>query len=157
GPDAAGLHLLPTLWFRNDWSQWIAASNRAIKKPHLEQIEGPAGISTIAASHPLLGSLVLTCDGDVPLLFTENETNHERLFPGQKIESAHVKDGINDFVVNGHQHAVNPEKQGTKVAAHYQVNVGAGKTAVIRLRLSSSVREQKRQPFGKAFEALFDE
>ncbi len=157
GPDAADLHLLPTLWFRNDWSPWIAASNRAAEKPHLEQIEGPPGISTVAASHPLLGSLVLSCDGDVPLLFTENETNHERLFPGEKNESAHVKDGINDFVVNGRQHAVNPEKQGTKVAAHYQVNVGAGKTAVIRLRLSSSAREEKRQPFGKAFDTLFDE
>ena len=56
----------------------------------------------------------------------------------------HVKDGINDFVVDARQHAVNPEKQGTKVAAHYQVNVGAGQTVVIRLRLSSSVREQKR-------------
>ncbi len=157
GPDAADLHLLPTLWFRNDWSPWIAASNRAAEKPHLEQIDGPAGTSAVAASHPLLGSLVLSCDGDVPLLFTENETNHERLFPGQKNESAHVKDGINDFVVNGRQDAVNPAKQGTKVAAHYQVNVGAGKTAVIRLRLSSSVREQKRQPFGKAFDTLFDE
>ncbi len=157
GPEAADLHLLPTLWFRNDWSQWIAASNRAAEKPHLEQIEGPAGTSVVAASHPLLGSLVLACDGDVPLLFTENETNHERLFHGQKNESAHVKDGINDFVVNGHQHAVNPEKQGTKVAAHYRVTIGAGKTAVIRLRLSSSVREQKREPFGKAFDTLFDE
>jgi hypothetical protein len=157
GPDAAHLHLLPTLWFRNDWSPWIAASNRAAEKPHLEQIEGPAGTSAVAASHPLLGSFVLSCDGDVPLLFTENETNHERLFPGQQNESAHVKDGINDFVIDGRQHAVNPKKQGTKVAAHYQVNVGAGKTAVIRLRLSSSVREQKREPFGKAFETLFDE
>ena len=157
GPDAADLHLLPTLWFRNDWSQWIAASNRAAEKPHLEQIEGPAGTSAVAASHPLLGSLVLLCDGDAPLLFTENETNHELLFPGQSNESAHVKDGINDYVVNGRQHAVNPEKQGTKVAAHYRVNVGAGKTAVIRLRLSSSAREQKREPFGKAFDALFDE
>jgi hypothetical protein len=157
GPDAADLHLLPTLWFRNDWSPWIAASNRAAEKPHLEQIEGPTGTSAVAASHPLLGSFVLSCEGDVPLLFTENETNHERLFSGQKNESAHVKDGINDFVVNGRQHAVNPEKQGTKVAAHYRVNVGAGKTVVIRLRLSSSVREQKREPFGKAFDTLFDE
>jgi Mannosylglycerate hydrolase MGH1-like glycoside hydrolase domain len=157
GPDGADLHLLPTLWFRNDWSHWIAPSNRAAEKPHLEQIEGPAGISTVAASHPLLGSLLLSCDGEVPLLFTENETNHERLFRGEKNESAHVKDGINDFVVNGQQQAVNPEKQGTKVAAHYKVNVAAGETAVIRLRLSGSVREQKRQPFGTAFDTLFDE
>jgi len=157
GPDAADLHLLPTLWFRNDWSSWIAASNRAAEKPHLEQIERPAGTSAVAASHPLLGALVLSCDGDVPLLFTENETNHERLFPGQKNESAHVKDGINDFVVNGRRDAVNPKKQGTKVAAHYEVNVGAGETAVIRLRLSSSAPGQKHQPFGTAFDTLFDE
>ena len=64
---------------------------------------------------------------------------------------------LNDFVVNSRPHAVNPEKQGTKVAAHYQVNIGPGKTAEIRLRLSSSAREQKRQPFGKAFDTLFDE
>jgi hypothetical protein len=157
GPDAADLHLLPTLWFRNDWSRWIAESNRAAEKPHLEQIEVPAGSASVAASHPLLGSFVLSCDGDVPLLFTENETNHERLFPGQKNESPHVKDGINDFVVDGRQDSVNPEKQGTKVAAHYQVKIGAGKTAVVRLRLSSSVREEKRRPFGKAFDTLFEE
>ncbi len=61
----------------------------------------------------------------MPLLFTENETNHERLFPGQKNESPYVKDGINDCVVQGHQGAVNPGKQGTKVAAHYQARRSA--------------------------------
>ena len=72
----------------------------------------------------------------MPLLFTENETNHERLFPGRQAnESAYVKDGINDCVVQGKQGAVNPEKQGTKVAAHYHVTIGAGQTQVIRLRL----------------------
>ena len=83
-----------------------------------------------------MGEFILSCEGEVPLLFTENETNHERLF-GQKNESPHVKDGINDCVVQGKQAAVNPEKTGTKVAAHYQVNVGAGQTKVIRLRLSN--------------------
>ena len=87
----------------------------------------------------MLGEFVLSCEGDVPLLFTENETNHERLFPGQKNESAYVKDGINDCVVQGSQDAVNPGKQGTKVAAHYTVTVGAGQTEVIRLRLSQPV------------------
>ena len=82
GPDAAELHLLPTLWFRNDWSKWIAESNRASEKPHLKQIEAPAGATAVAAAHPLLGAFILSCEGDVPLLFTENETNHERLFPG---------------------------------------------------------------------------
>ena len=136
GPDAAELHLLPTLWFRNDWSSWIAESNRAAEKPNLKQIEAAAGASAVAATHPLLGEFILSCEGEVPLLFTENETNHERLFPGQKNESPYVKDGINDCVVQGKQGAVNPDKQGTKVAAHYRVTVGAGQTATVRLRLT---------------------
>ena len=157
GPDAAELHLLPTLWFRNDWSKWIAESNRAAEKPNIEQIEAPTGATAVAAAHPLLGAFILSCDGDVPLLFTENETNHERLFHGQKNESPYVKDGINDCVVQGRQDAVNPGKEGTKVAAHYKVNIGAGQTTVIRLRLSSSSLDQKGQAFGKHFDKLFDE
>ena len=69
---------------------------------------------------PTLGEFVFACDGTVPLLFTENETNHERLFPGQTNESPYVKDGINDCVVHGREDAVNPGRQGTKVAAHYK-------------------------------------
>ena len=155
GPDAAELHLLPTLWFRNDWSAWIAESNRAARKPTLEQIKGGRGASTVAVAHPLLGTYILHCEGDVLLLFTENETNHELLFPGQKNESHHVKDGINDCVVQGKQAAVNPDKKGTKVAAHYQANVGAGQTKVIRLRLSNSSLDQKGNPFGKQFDEVF--
>jgi hypothetical protein len=156
GPEAAELHLLPTLWFRNDWSSWIAKSNRAAEKPNLRQIKAAAGTSAVAASHTLLGEFTLSCEGEVPLLFTENVTNHERLFPGQqKNESPYVKDGINDCVVQGRLEAVNPEKQGTKVAAHYQIQVGAGQTKVIRLRLSSSSANQKSQPFGKPFEEVF--
>jgi hypothetical protein len=86
GPEAAELHLLPTLWFRNDWSAWIAESNRALVKPNIRQINVDAGISTAMATHPLLGEFVFYCDGDVPLLFTENETNHERLFPGKRMK-----------------------------------------------------------------------
>jgi hypothetical protein len=157
GPEAAELHLLPTLWFRNDWSGWIAESNRAAEKPSLEQIEGAAGTSAVAVRHPLLGEFVLSCEGDVPLLFTENETNHELLFPGQKNESPYVKDGINDCVVQGNQGAVNPRKQGTKVAAHYEVDVGAGQTEVIRLRLSSTSSQRKVGPFGKQFDEVFAE
>ena len=155
GPEAAELHLLPTLWFRNDWSSWIAESNRAARKPDLRQITAPAGASAAAATHPLLGAYTLFCEGEVPLLFTENETNHELLFPGQKNESPYVKDGINDCVVHGRQEAVNPGKQGTKVAAHYRVNVGAGQTEVIRLRLFSNSTEPKEEPFGKNFDEIF--
>jgi hypothetical protein len=154
GPEAAELHLLPTLWFRNDWASWIAESNRAAEKPNLRQIEAAAGTSAVAATHALLGEFVLSCEGEVPLLFTENTTNHERLF-GQKNESPYVKDGINDCVVRGNQGAVNPKKQGTKVAAHYQVTVGAGQTQVIRLRLAKSSGDQKGKPFGKPFDDVF--
>jgi hypothetical protein len=155
GPDAAELHLLPTLWFRNDWAPWIAESNRVAEKPNLRQIEAAAGTSAVAATHLLLGEFVLFCEGEVPLLFTENTTNHERLFPGQKNESPYVKDGINNSVVQGNQGAVNPEKQGTKVAAHYQVNIGAGQSKVIRLRLVKSSADQKGKPFGKPFDDVF--
>jgi len=154
GPDAADLHLLPTLWFRNDWSAWIAESNRAPEKPHLEQIEAPDGTTAVSAAHALLGAFTLSCEGNVPLLFTENETNHARLF-GTKNESPCVKDGINDCVVNGRQDTVNPHKQGTKVAAHYQATVGAGETTVIRLRLFSASPDQKGRPFGQTFDDAF--
>jgi hypothetical protein len=156
GPDAAELHLLPTLWFRNDWSKWIAESNRVAEKPLLKQIDGASGTRAVAVAHPLLGKYTLFCEGDVPLLFTENETNHERLFH-QPNESRHVKDGINDSVVQGKQEAVNPEKTGTKVAAHYKINLGAGQSKVIRLRLSKSSPEQKGKAFGKQFDEVFAE
>jgi len=155
GPEPAELHLLPTLWFRNDWSSWIAQSNRSPEKPNLQQILGLTGTSAVAATHSLLGKLILFCEGEVPLLFTENETNHERLFPGLKNESPYVKDGINDWLVQGNQGAVNPGKQGTKVAADYRAMIDAGQTKVIRLRLSKSSPDQKCEPFGKQFEEVF--
>ncbi len=137
GPDAAELHLLPTLWFRNDWASWISESNRSPEKPNLRKVPAPAGTSAVAARHPLLGECILSCEGDVPLLFTENETNNERLFPGQMNASPYVKDGINDFVVQGRKSAVNPSNQGTKVAAHYRMTVPAGESATVRLRLTA--------------------
>jgi hypothetical protein len=155
GAEPADLHLLPTLWFRNDWSKWIAPSNRALEKPSLKQVEAPAGVSAVAVTHPSLGAYVLSSEGEVPLLFTENETNHERLFAGTTNESRYVKDGIDDCVVHGRQDAVNPDKQGTKVAAHYQVTIDPGQPSVIRLRLASNLLDQKGQAFGKPFDQLF--
>ena len=154
GPEPAELHLLPTLWFRNDWAGWIAESNRTPVKPNLRQIKAPAGASAVAAAHPLLGDYTLACEGEVELLFTENETNHERLF-GQPNESCCVKDGINDYVVQNLQNAVNPGKQGTKVAAHYRATVGAGQTYVIRLRLASASPDRKGNTFDKDFDKVF--
>jgi hypothetical protein len=161
GQEAAELHLLPTLWFRNDWSAWIAESNRASGKPNLRQIKA-TGSSAVATTHPLLGEFILSCEGEVPLLFTENETNHERLFPGQKNESPYVKDGINDCVVQGVQAAVNPGKQGTKVASHCRRTIGPGESATVRLRLTGQAAANKSgktgtapSSFGPEFDATF--
>ena len=163
GPDAAELHVLPTLWFRNDWAPWIAKSNRADQKPNLKQIKAAAGTNAVAVSHPSLGEFVLACEGEVPLLFTENETNSARLFPGQSNASPYVKDGINNYVVDGSRDAVNPEKQGTKVAAHYRLMVEPGQSTSVRLRLTNqaAVRERGKPKtaatvFGGPFDKIFD-
>jgi mannosylglycerate hydrolase MGH1-like protein len=156
GPEAAELHVLPTLWFRNDWATWTA---RPAEKPSLKRIDGPAGTTAIAAAHSMLGAYYLYCDGDVPLLFTENETNNNRLFPGHPNASPYVKDGINDYVVHSRQAAINPEGRGTKVAAHYRLAVGPGESLTVRLRLSNRLAanrgiklESDPFPFGQAFQ-----
>ena len=133
GPSPAMLYLLPTLWFRNTWTWWADTP-----KPSLKQIAGRSGASIVAAEHAQLGARYLYCEGEVPLLFTENETNNERIF-GTPNASPYVKDGINNYVVNAQQSAVNPERTGTKAAALHQISVDAGKTATIRLRLSDLV------------------
>ena len=155
GPEKAELHLLPTLWFRNDWASWIVGHS---KKPVLKQIKGPAGTSTMAAEHPILGRYCLYCEGDVPLLFTENETNNERLFPEDPNASPYVKDGINNYLVKGHKTAVNPDHQGTKSAALYRLLVGPGQSMTVRLRLTNQAHSGQGKntkaaafPFGPAF------
>jgi hypothetical protein len=157
GPEEADLHLLPTLWFRNDWSAWIANSNRAENKPVIRQVKSKSGTSTAISSHSKLGELLFSCEGDVPLLFTENETNHVKLFPGQENESLYAKDGINDFVVQGNKEAVNPEKEGTKVAAHYKLKIDAGKSSAIHLRLTQNSTEKTDKSFGADFDEVFTE
>ena len=130
GPVAAELHVLPTLWFRNQWS-WRSSTER----PELQQSTGNQGWSLIKATDPRLGERYLYCDGEVPLLFTENETNTQRIF-GVPNRSPYVKDGIDNYIVHAQKGAVNPDKKGTKAAAHYRLTVDAGQSQVIRLRLS---------------------
>src|SRR6185436_6139593 len=132
GPEAAELHILPTLWFRNIWAAWHAKPG---PKPVLKQVDGPSTISTVEAKHGLLGEYLFYCDGDVPLLFTDNETNNARLFPQYPNESPYVKDGINNYLVHGQQGVVNPNRTGTKVSAHYRFTISPGKTATAKLRL----------------------
>jgi hypothetical protein len=130
GGDAAELHVLPTLWFRNEWS-WGSISDR----PTLEVFPGKRTV--IKAVHPVLGERYLTCEGVVPLLFTENETNMERIH-GVANRCPYVKDGINNYRVHGQKGAVNPEKKGTKVAADYLLTVKPGDCQTVRLRLSQA-------------------
>jgi hypothetical protein len=131
GNEAALLHVLPTLWFRNTWS-WSEGAH----KPSLEQATEPKGMTVMTASHSDLGTRYLWCEGEVPLLFTENETNTQRIF-GQANRGPYVKDGIHEYVVHGQHGAVNPLRTGTKASAHYQLNVPGGGTQIIRLRLSA--------------------
>ena len=134
GPEAATLHLLPTLWFRNTWS-W----DQGGKKPELKGETGKGG-SVIRAHHtdPIfqesLADYEMYCEGDATLLFTENETNYGRLFNAPNA-SPFVKDAFNNYLVAGQKDAVNPAGVGTKAAAYYVLNVGAGKTNEVRLRL----------------------
>jgi hypothetical protein len=158
GPEAAELHLLPTLWFRNDWVSWISEFSRAAEKPTLKQIAATAGTRGVAVTHPLLGEFILSCEGEVPLLFTENETNNARLFPEYPNVSPYVKDGINSYVVNGQRGAVNPDRRGTKVATHHRLMVGPGQSATVRLRLTSQAAGKSGKPktAPSSFGAEFD-
>ena len=149
GKEAAAIHVLPTLWFRNTWS-W----SKGAVKPSLEQVAGPKGLSLVMASHEELGKRYLTCEGEVTLLFTENESNMQRLF-NKSNESAYVKDGIGNYVVHGQQAAVNLYRTGTKAAAHYQLQVGGEETKVIRLRLSHVAPPEDAGAL-KSFAARFD-
>ena len=147
-PEPATIHILPSLWFRNTWTWWSGTP-----KPLLRQLAGEDGWKVVAASHVRLGERYFYCEGNVPLLFTENETNNERIF-GTPNQSPYVKDGINNYVVAGNLNAVNPEKAGTKSAAHYPLTVGAGRTTTIRLRLTDLAPDAIGAPF-KSFDATF--
>ena len=128
GPEAARLRVVPTLWFRNTWS-WDADQ----PKPSLREVAPGA----IQVAHQELGEYWLHCDGAPELLFTENESNAARLW-GQPSASPYVKDAFHEFVVSGRAEAVNPAKVGTKAAAHYSLDVPAGGSQTVRLRLAAS-------------------
>jgi hypothetical protein len=138
GSEAAPLRLLPTIWFRNTWS-WTHDAER----PDMHRIAGG-----IELDHPSLGRRWLYCDGAPEMLFTENETNYKRLY-GIENRCLCVKDGINDYVVNGKKDAVALMPMGTKAAAHYKVEVPPGGSVTIRLRLTDV-------DFSGVAEAAFD-
>jgi Glycosyl hydrolase family 63 C-terminal domain len=140
GPESASLHVLPTLWFRNTWS-WEEQP-----KPSLRE----AGPGVIQATHDALGDYWLQCEGAKELLFTENESNASRLW-GQPNATPYVKDAFHEYVISGRREAVNPGKTGTKAAAHYALDVPAGGSRTVRVRLANA---KVRDAFG-GFENIF--
>jgi hypothetical protein len=155
GSAAARLHILPTLWFRNRWS-WGESFN----PPSATRVDGPSGTELIALEEYRYGRRWLLIEGAPELLFTENETNDERLF-NAKNRTAYVKDAFHRYVVNGETAAVNPAMKGTKCAAHFVRSIPAGASWSIQLRLldrnpaenSGSAEEF----FGSAFDSTFAE
>jgi hypothetical protein len=140
--EAAVLHVLPQLWARNIWS-WKPQAPRPLLSAYGENV--------IAVAHPLLASLRLYCADRPELLFCENETNFRRLYGINAV--GFCKDGINDYLVQGDKTAVNPERVGTKAAAHYRLALAAGESARLRLRLT----RQDTAPQPAAFDpAAFD-
>ncbi|HZT70399.1 MAG TPA: glucosidase [Terriglobia bacterium] len=130
GPEAAQLDVLPTVWFRNRWS-W----GRGDSRPKVSAAQPVDGASVIRVEHDYYGTRWLMCAGAPGLMFTENETNFERLF-GVPNRTRYVKDGINNAVVHGDHNAVN-SSEGTKAAAHYRLIIAPGRSAEIRLRFTN--------------------
>ena len=152
GPEAATIHVLPTLWFRNTWS-WGRTGEGYWGRPRIHR----AGPLRLLAEHPSLGMFHLEAEPaderSPQWLFTENETNAMRLF-GVDAASPYVKDAFHEYVVQGRSDAVNPELVGTKAAALYRLTVPARGERTIRLRLASTPTPSE-QAFGPAFEDTF--
>jgi hypothetical protein len=144
GPAAAPIDLLPTIWFRNTWSWGLDE-----RKPKLRR-DVSTEVAAIKLDHYYYGSRWLYCEGTPNMLFSENETNNQRLFNTEN-QSPYVKDGINDFVVHGVKTAANPDSYGTKAAGHYTSLVAPGKSMTLRLRLSSAAPNS-----GKSLNSEFD-
>ncbi|MBV8848359.1 MAG: glucosidase [Methylobacteriaceae bacterium] len=147
GPDAAPLHILPHLWFRNHWS-WFPGK----EKPRIALERAGEKASVLKAAHRLVGTYWLYCEAPQEVLFTENESNNMRLY-GVPNAAPYVKDAIHEYVVSGKKDAVNPEHFGSKAAIHYSRQIGAGETATIKLRLSNA--GDLAEPFGAEFDAIF--
>jgi hypothetical protein len=130
GPETARLHLLPQFWFRNTWS-W----GKDLRRPVARVGTGAPGSSCAELQHWQYGKRWLLAAGQPQLLFTENETNYARIFAG-KNRSPYVKDAFHEYVIHGNKGAVNPEQMGTKMGAHYPVELGAGQSTTLKLRIT---------------------
>jgi hypothetical protein len=157
GPEQADLHLLPTLLFRNTWSPGpnhsAPSEAAATERPVLEAMTSSEDVSLVRVRHPDLGERFLYAEGEVPLLFTDNETNTARL-RNHPNETPWVKDAFHRFLIGKERGAINPERRGTKGAAHYWITVPANGEVVVRLRLTTEGPRTLTSPFGDA-DAIF--
>jgi hypothetical protein len=150
GPEAAALHVLPTLWFRNTWSWGRTGEEGCWPKGSIRQENG-----TLLASHPGLGHLRLAAETPpAGLLFTDNETNVERLF-ARPNPGPYVKDAFHSYLIAGRSDAVNPAGEGSKAALHYRLDLPPGGEAVLNLRLSLEGNDGGGAPFGDGFSRTF--
>jgi hypothetical protein len=153
GPETAPLCLLPTIWFRNTWS-W----GRDPERPQIAAAKfSTGGNICFELNEKLYGKRWLVAEGAPAPLFTENETNFERLF-GVRNRTPYVKDGIDNFIVHGFKDAVNPAQLGTKATAMYRQEIAPDASFSIRLRLTDKsplVAESSETTFGFNFEKLF--
>jgi len=149
GPESATLHLLPTLWFRNTWS-W----GRDDRRPRLARGPDLPGLTVVEAEHFYYGMRRLVAEGQPELLFTENETNFERLF-GVGNRTPYVKDGINNYLIHGERGAVNPTPEGTKAAAYYTATIPPGESVVLKLCLTD--QQPVEDMFGGVFDAVIEQ
>jgi hypothetical protein len=155
GPERAVLHLLPTIWFRNTWS-WGRVGEGYWQRPLITAAPG----NVLLASHQSLGRYRLECEpgerGPIECLFTENQTNHERLF-GSQNATPYVKDAFHRYLINGETTAVNPARQGTKACVRYRLDLAPGGSSSLRLRLYAEDEMQGEASFGEFFDSLVRE
>jgi len=150
GPDTASLDLLPTVWFRNTWS-W----GRYPGRPGLSLGPDRGGARVIALQQAELGQRWVLAEGTPTVLFTENETNFERVW-GAANPSSYVKDSFHEYLIRGRLEAVNPENLGTKAAALYRSDIPAGGSTTLRLRFTNADPSQDPHGFfGKFFDDTF--
>jgi len=142
GPEEASLNLLPAIWFRNTWS-W---KQNGAAKPFLRKTND----GVVELDHTALGKRWLYCDGGPELLFTENDTNTQRLFNFTN-GAQYFKDAFNEYIVHGNHEALNAEQKGTKAAANYKLTIAPSDTATIRLRLTDNQTQTAFADFDQIF------
>jgi hypothetical protein len=153
GPEAADLYILPTIWFRDMWS-W-GWEHEKMERPSLKEISSEENVKWMEVNHETLGKYLFACEGADELLFTENETNSERLF-GSPNATLYVKDAFHEYVIYGRKEAVNPEGVGTKGAAVYRRLLGAGESVSVRLRLMKAEQVTgEREAVFTSFDEIF--